>query len=212
MEKLLMKLLAVVNSQLVDETERVTATNLLKNIRKIPTYSIEQMAQACFVSPASLSRFCKRLGFKNYAYFRSLFEAGLEEEEIFKPTYNAMTNGAVEFNTIQRVITYHINAMVALKEQIDYDMIDQVTQSIFEAEHIYLIGDEYLQPCISDFQLQMIRFNKFVEFYRVGCQAIRRKKIVLGFCPIYSILKGPRIVEELPFKKWNEGGKKKANC
>lgn len=52
MEKLLMKLLAVVNSQLVDETERVTATNLLKNIRKIPTYSIEQMAQACFVSPA----------------------------------------------------------------------------------------------------------------------------------------------------------------
>ena len=34
MEKLLMKLLAVVNSQLVDETERVTATNLLKNIRK----------------------------------------------------------------------------------------------------------------------------------------------------------------------------------
>lgn len=34
MEKLLMKLLAVVNSQLVDETERVTATNLLKTFEK----------------------------------------------------------------------------------------------------------------------------------------------------------------------------------
>ena len=34
MENLLMRLLAVVNSRLVDETERVIATNLLKNIRK----------------------------------------------------------------------------------------------------------------------------------------------------------------------------------
>lgn len=31
MENLLMRLLAVVNSRLVDETERVIATNLLKN-------------------------------------------------------------------------------------------------------------------------------------------------------------------------------------
>lgn len=209
MEKLLMKLLAVVNSQLVDETERVTATNLLKNIRKIPTYSIEQMAQACFVSPASLSRFCKRLGFKNYAYFRSLFEAGLEEEEIFKPTYNAMTNGAVEFNTIQRVITYHINAMVALKEQIDYDMIDQVTQSIFEAEHIYLIGDEYLRPCISDFQLQMIRFNKFVEFLPGWLPSNKAKENSIRILPNIQHIEGSKDSRRIAIQKVERRGKEK---
>ena len=209
MENLLMRLLAVVNSWLVDETERVTATNLLKNIRKIPTCSIEQMAQICFVSPASLSRFCKRLGFRNYAYFRSLFESGLGEEEIFKPTYNAMTNDIVEFNTVQRVIAYHINALVALKEQIDYDVIDQVIQSIFEAEHIYLIGGEYLQPCISDFQLQMIRFNRFIEFLPSWLPSNETKENSIRILPKIQHIEGPKDNRRIAVQKVERRGKEK---
>lgn len=209
MEKLLMRLVAVVNSQLVDETERFTAVNLLKNIRRIPTYSIEQMAQLCFVSPASLSRFCKRLGFRNYAYFRSLFEANLDEAEIFKPTYNALAGETVESNVSQRVAAYNISALTQLKEQMDYQMVDQAVDAIHSADHVYLIGDEYLQPSVSDFQLQMIKFNKFIEFLPGWLPSNKAKENSVRILPNLQHIEGARQARHIELQKVERLGQEK---
>lgn len=43
---------------------------ILQNLKELYHMSIYDLADACFVSPASISRLVKKLGYKNYSYFQ----------------------------------------------------------------------------------------------------------------------------------------------
>ena len=43
---------------------------MLKHYDKLPSMTLDQMAALCFVSQASISRFCKMLGFSTFAEFK----------------------------------------------------------------------------------------------------------------------------------------------
>ena len=51
----------------------------LNNIEKIPNISINELADLCYTSPATISRFCKALKCDNFAEFKKEVESGLRQ-------------------------------------------------------------------------------------------------------------------------------------
>ena len=50
------------------DTNYNIAWYVVRNFSKITDMSINELADKCYVSPATISRFCKSLGYENYLH------------------------------------------------------------------------------------------------------------------------------------------------
>lgn len=131
-----------INSNIVHDTNYGIARCLLLNIRKLSRLSLEETADLCNVSPSTLKRFCKTVGFNNFSTIKRLlrnpslpfdydsFISNVGKSEYVDKLYNCLKN----------------------IEKIPKEYFDKITRLIDNAEHIYLLGygdyyyeAEYLQ-------------------------------------------------------------------
>ena len=54
------------------------AKTILTHLEQIPSISINDLAELCFTSPATISRFCKDLNCRNFATFKKEMAIALE--------------------------------------------------------------------------------------------------------------------------------------
>ena len=66
MFNLVIILLSTINSELKDSNNYKIAKYLLENLHTLEDLSISDLANNCFVSNCSISRFCKEIGLDNY--------------------------------------------------------------------------------------------------------------------------------------------------
>ena len=57
-----------------NDSNRIIVRYMLKNLRKIKDMSINDLAEACFTSPATVSRLIKKMDFLNYTQFQQSLE------------------------------------------------------------------------------------------------------------------------------------------
>ena len=86
--KLPILLLAEVSSQSMNSTNSQIAAYLLEHLDEVRNTSIKELARKCFVSPSSISRFCRDMGLNDFAELRELisetdlkFEVGSQAED-----------------------------------------------------------------------------------------------------------------------------------
>ena len=72
MKKLRHALYAVLNASEPDSSDRRIANYLIENIYKKEHFGIQDVADACFVSKSSVSRFCRRIGYADFLAKSSL--------------------------------------------------------------------------------------------------------------------------------------------
>ena len=70
MNYLFYRLVMFVNTSSKDDLNYAIADFILKNISAIANMNIVVFANTCHVSPASISRFCRKLGFDDYIHLR----------------------------------------------------------------------------------------------------------------------------------------------
>lgn len=66
MKKLRHALYAVLNASEPDSSNYRIANYLIENIYKVKHFGIQDVAEACFVSKSSVSRFCRRIGYADF--------------------------------------------------------------------------------------------------------------------------------------------------
>lgn len=66
MKKLRHALYAVLNTSEPDSSDYRIASYLIENIYKVQHFGIQDVADACFVSKSSVSRFCRRIGYNDF--------------------------------------------------------------------------------------------------------------------------------------------------
>ena len=66
MKKLRHALYAVLNASEPDSSDYRIANYLIENIYKMQRFGIQDVADACFVSKSSVSRFCRRIGYADF--------------------------------------------------------------------------------------------------------------------------------------------------
>lgn len=163
MDSALMQLILMVNNASRQDPEYHIASNLLKNLLHIPKMSIEEMAEKCFTSSATLSRFCKRLGYRNYVVLRGAFEPAIEKLEQERSIYCGYDKPAKTLS-IDRVVSQCTDALESVRQQLSFLEVERAVDAIYQAKNIYLLANEKMVPAIIEFQYNMLLDNRYVQY------------------------------------------------
>lgn len=73
MDTILHQLINYMNTNNKDDIYYQLAKVMIENIDMIAQLKIESLAELCFVSPSTVSRFCRKLGYRNFNSFKEQF-------------------------------------------------------------------------------------------------------------------------------------------
>lgn len=189
MESTIMRLILLMNNLPGDETEHHLAANLLKNLYDLPFLSIEEMAERCYTSPATLSRFCKMLGFKSYVVFRSTFDPKIRQLKQERYIYSGY-DSSPETSPVERFIEQTVYSLLQIQHQIDMKELAAATEAIHKAERILLIADSTLMPTVIDFQYRMLLCERFVRYSPVWVHASEMEQNSVRILPEIVLARG----------------------
>jgi RpiR family transcriptional regulator, carbohydrate utilization regulator len=161
---LVARLLMIVNSTDNHAPEYHIANTLLKAMRDIPQLRIETAAKQCLTSPATLSRFCTRLGYSNYTVFRKAVQSELEEvaaenkrrSDIWYYPISALAPSVLDSTVLM---------IRSLRQIMDIEQIKKGAEDLLSAEERIIMGPDAVQPVVLDFQMKM-----FLSGYNVSYQ------------------------------------------
>lgn len=144
-----------------------------ENEERILGDSINQIADACFTSPATISRTIRKAGFSGIAELKYRISAKL----------NYVADEKVVNEIFQRSITECRNTIEAL----DVDTILRVIRYIKFSEKIYIVarGTTKLIAQDFEFQLQMLGYNAYVlsdsQILRISDKLFKKDDLVIIF-------------------------------
>lgn len=161
---ILYTLMSYVNISSSNDMYYTIAYTILNNLEKIPDISINNLAELCYTSPATLSRFTKDIGCKSFANFK---------QEIAIALNNASTE--VDLNTtdlvsakdhpellVRKIYQETIDSLKLGLDSVDIHDIDIICKKIKDAKKVHLIGYQFNRIVLNDFQMKLIKLKKFM--------------------------------------------------
>lgn len=148
---LLNSLLSIINNLDESDSKVVIAKYLLSNFDTIENINIFDAADECFVTRASIRRFCQYIGFENFRDLKSE-----------KPSYNYYK---LETDTkpYPDFLASQISEMVVECNKNLLPQLEHMVERMIESDEIvFLISDIYTSRCL-EFQKEMILSGKMVR-------------------------------------------------
>ncbi|MCG8706867.1 MurR/RpiR family transcriptional regulator [Brenneria sp. 4F2] len=146
--------------------ERTLWAYINANLENIAFENGATLAQKSGVSPNTVSRFCRRLGYKG---LKGLKE-DLRDEVRVKSLLNTTILERVEQQTDD--LTVHLNneieALVKFWEQIGSQHWQNIVRCVSQAEHVFVCGFQTIRGLTEDFanRLSLVRSNvEFLDIY-----------------------------------------------
>lgn len=157
------RLLYYINTHNNEDTYYDIAKIILKNIHTVPALSISELAELCYVSPSTITRFCKYFNCQNFIDFKNNLRTSSRHIEhtvfhINKDMYGKlieephafMEHYAQEIASAVRDVSLHMN----------YEQIDALVKEIHESENVYLFGYSTSLTMIETLQTDLMFANK----------------------------------------------------
>lgn len=153
MEQLIHTLLAYLNNSLDKDINYNIAKCFLENIDKLEHFSLDHAAEACHVSPSTINRFCKRIGFKNFSYLRNSL------------TYSTGSSAEERLASVLQtdIFLKKLNENVEVIEAIPLEQLDRVASAINQSRRIVILGFEKHQVQAIELQKKLLLFGKLSE-------------------------------------------------
>ena len=162
-DPVLSMLLHYINGVYKKDTNYDIALKLLAEYEQIPNMTINQMAEVCYVSTASISRFIRLLGYETCTDFK---EACRKTLNIKSTDYSVIVSNAKKKDMERILQGYTNNVIDNIKftfDNIEYRQMDRICQMLFDAKNIALFGLEFSSLLGSHFQNRMALMNKYVN-------------------------------------------------
>lgn len=162
-DPVLSMLLHYINGVYKKDTNYDIALKLLAEYEQIPNMTINQMADICYVSTASISRFIRLLGFATCSEFKNACRRTLN---IKSTDYSVTVSKAKREDSKPILEEYTNNVIENIKftfDNIDYQQMDRICQMLFDAEDIALLGLEFSSLLGSHFQNRMALMDRYVN-------------------------------------------------
>lgn len=153
----------------MQDTNVVIANFMLNHLKDRGNFTIKTIADDCHVSPSSVTRFAKDLGYNGFLDFKSaLIDLDLEKEEmIIDLEVHKITQiqNYPQFKNdfIERII-HGLNGMKET-ETLDINHLKEVAQSIYESDRIVFFGTQIPGNLILNAQHQLLTAGKYAKFY-----------------------------------------------
>lgn len=169
MNDLLSKLLLFMEINMhVQTVDSQIARYFWQNANQMERLGIETVAKDCYTSPATVSRFCKKLDFHGYADFKIAFIEAWEES---RQSEVRMTRSVYEQLHMkpELIVDYSFDlAMSGLqetKERLNIVELEQVVRILGVAKAIHFIGVGYSHFVAKDAQHKFMRLGKYCTAY-----------------------------------------------
>lgn len=130
---------------------------VLSNPEFVLNQSISEVAAACNVGEATISRFCKVLGFKGYHDFKLSIVKHLQEEESNGLKGNSITNEDSVLSVVKSILAQNIKTLNETSNLIKESDIKQAVQLLTNANRIIFFGVG------SSFTAALEGYNKFMR-------------------------------------------------
>lgn len=141
------------------------AQKILQYPQKIQNMGIEELADFCYTSPATISRFCRQLSLENFQQLKKQ----LKKTEIYR-------QAEVDFSTYYEnnphpktlphlVFSEAIHALQLTYQNIDSYAVETAAKKILHAQNIAIFGSIYSQLVAQDLQYKLLRLQKFANAY-----------------------------------------------
>lgn len=118
-------LLATLNSEPIDSSDYRISKFILSNLDQMPAYNISQLAKACYVSPSSISRFCRKIGFQEFYELKQQF-FHWEDMGPYKFQYPGKRND----DLLDSYLNSTIENLELLRNSLDKEAIHQLAREI----------------------------------------------------------------------------------
>lgn len=158
MNYLFYRLVLFVNTSSKDDLNYTIADFILKNISEIAEMNIVVFANTCHVSPASISRFCRKLGYDDYIHLKM---------ECAKYTSSKSTDyyePVMLQDPKKASATYLKNAASRLEEQIDlldWQILEEFVEDIHKSNHVAFYGSHFSHSIAQLIQASLLSCNKY---------------------------------------------------
>lgn len=157
-------LMSYVNVSSNQDMYSTIAHTILRNLDKIPKLSINELADLCYTSPATISRFCKKINCQSFSEFKKAMALALEqaEDEIH---FKAEDLQCIEKNPqylVDKVYLDTINALKKGQENINIFDVDKICRMIHDASKVHFYGFQFNKIVASDFQLKLLKLKKLI--------------------------------------------------
>ena len=142
-DSVLSTLLRYVNGQYKKDTNYDIALALLTHYSVIPEKTINELSELCFVSPASISRFVKLIGFRSFQEFKN---ACLNTLDISKTDYSPQIIKADKKDVkeiFQNYTKHVIDNIQFTYDHLDFEQLDHVCKYIHDSLEVLVLGLEF---------------------------------------------------------------------
>lgn len=167
MKNLFYRLLIYLDSANETDTNYNIAWYMAHHLSAVANMGISKLARECFVSPATISRFCRALGYENYAHLKQ--ECAYFSSS--KRKFNNLIDVPLDMmkNDPQRCSEYYSlqvsEGVKQLSQYLDWNVIDVVLRQIHDSENVSFFGIHFSQSAALHFQTDLLMLGKFTTAY-----------------------------------------------
>lgn len=144
-------LLATLNSEPIGTNDYRISRFILSNLEEIHGYNISQLAKACFVSNSSISRFCRKIGFRDFNELRHQF---FQWTDISNKKFAYL--GSDETALKDTYIDGIIENLQLLKKSIQAQELHQLATDILSYPKVAAFGSLHSQSVVLNLQTDLL--------------------------------------------------------
>lgn len=178
--------------------ERKIADYIIMEPRKVIGMTVYALADACYVAPSAVVRFCKAVGLKGF----SELKIGLAREFRDESNENSIPIQARNADipvTVRKVFHSGIKTLSDTQKLLDFDIIENMVRRLSEAKRIFIFGLGTFSIIAADAQYRLSQLGLFgvactdVLFMNVTAVNLKHGDVVLELSRKDSNLKGAGI-------------------
>ena len=154
--KLPILLLAELVEHPLDTTNARIASYILTHMEDLRDLSIKDLAADCYVSTASVSRFCRDIGLTDFADLRRLIN---NTDFKFEIASNALSPAAQKKEYVDAVI----KAMFLARDSLNMRQIEQLARDIAQYEKVSVFGPLKAATAAINLQTNLLMLGKLVN-------------------------------------------------
>lgn len=112
------------------------AQNILQNLERVKYASIHEIADLCYVSAPTISRFCKKLGYDSYASFKTQLSQAVLNYNFNNRFISLDSNSEQEDNESASFLYQISQYSEVLKNSISKDYVSEIAQCIHNHKRV----------------------------------------------------------------------------
>lgn len=159
------RLLSFINTAQIHDSYYDIALTLIRNYEEAKHMPIAKMADLCFVSQATISRFCRFLGYDSFKTFHDDLQKEFSVLNDYTKQFQSMLKSSDEKASLmyrERIVN-NIDAALSLD---NLTRIRKASDMLAESQRIAFFSHHFLWDTGHFFQTKMIMMDRYVEMYQ----------------------------------------------